>query len=128
MKVVTYKTEQECRDAVTGETFFRYCGPIHRHQGQDFVQIYLGQHEWMAVNVADPADVRCDPGYNGVVFGYGQIILEDREFISDHCDWSREISEPESAHAPITHDEILFGDREKVETYLDCSLEKYKEA
>lgn len=95
-----------------------YAGPIHKHDGILYVQLYRGQHEWAAVNLADPTDIRHDPGYEATVFGWAYVDLDGSWLkITD-----KELPEPESSHPPITQDEILFGDKEQVESYLGIPL------
>ena len=92
-----------------------YAGPIHNHGGQQFIQAYIGQHEWLAINVDDPTDIRRDPGYVAKIFGYGIVILSKDEWLYAN---DKELVEPEAEHPSILQDEILFNPKEVVEGYL----------
>jgi len=138
LQVTVYKNRAECEAAHQGEEFFHYCGPIHKHGEDRFVQLYQGQHEWLAVNVREPEDVRVDPGYVAVEYGWGHVArgiqgtTEDGrdipEWVSDFCDYKRRLPEPESISKSITSDEILFAGRNRVEEHLGMTLNEFDQA
>ena len=100
MKAHRFKNREEC-DAWCKETSapdaFFLAGPLHKHDGQLFVQLYQGQHEWYAVNLDDLTDVRHDPGYEGTVFGWAYIDREG-EWLSHRVKHDKDLPEPEAKH------------------------------
>lgn len=90
-------------------------GPIHKHDGKLFVQVYLGQHEWIAINVEDTSDCYYDPGWEGTEFGWGYVSEADVDW--NNCP-DEDISPPEREGKPITSDQWLFTERDKLEAYL----------
>lgn len=49
-------------------------GPVHRHGDKYYVQLYLGSHEWLAVNVDDIREVWSDPGYiSAKTYGWAYV-------------------------------------------------------
>jgi len=89
-------------------------GPIHKHDGKLFVQVYLGQHEWIAISVEDTSERYLDPGWEGTEFGWGFVPEGDHFQYPD----GEDISAPEREGKPITVDQFLFADRDKLEAYL----------
>ncbi len=61
----------------------RYCignhGPIHKHGDKYYARIYV-DHEYIAVNINDPSDVKNDAGLDGACFGWA-FINGDEEFL-----------------------------------------------
>ena len=89
-------------------------GPIHKHDGLLYVQIYMGQHEWLALQVEDPTVVFLDPGWEGTEFGWG--VVDESSFPED---WpNEEIGPPEREGKPITVDGLLFAKTDKLKAYL----------
>lgn len=96
-------------------------GPVHRHGEAYYIQTYLGQHKWLAINVEDTSDVRSDPGWAGTVYGYA--FVEESDITAalrweKNCQPMLEIDPPEREGKPITGDAWLQGDKAKVIEYL----------
>lgn len=113
-----YATREEVLTAHPGAQWHEY-GPVLKYGDVFRVQTYLGQHEWLAVNVADVRDVLADAGWEGDVFGYAFVA---DEHISHALDVDRKLASTEppvrSAGKPITGDALLFGDTAKLQAYL----------
>jgi len=124
MKAYRFETREEC-EAWSEETnaadSWIMSGPVHKHDGQLFVQLYQGQHEWLAANLDDLTDVRHDPGYEGTVFGWAYIDREG-EWLTYRVNHDKVLPEPDAEHPPITQDELLFGKKEQLESYLGMPL------
>ena len=102
-----------------------YAGPVHLHGEEKFIQIYIGQHEWIGVNINNPTDIRIDPGWAGKEFGYGIVFFPDKQWAyTKYLNHNKKLEPPISNDPPITTDELLFGDKEKVEKYLARKLDE----
>lgn len=96
-------------------------GPIHDHGGVRYVQVYLGQHEWLAMNIDNLMDVYEDPGWEGTEHGYAWVPYEEIRYALD-----LDINRGKSLEPPnrgenrkaITYDDLLFGDKERLREYL----------
>lgn len=93
-------------------------GPVHKHGDKFYVQVYLGQHEWLAVNVDDVREVWSDPGWEGTEYGCAYVPEEEIKYAADVGVTRGEIEPPERPGKPITGDEILFAKKEKLAEYL----------
>ena len=90
-------------------------GPIYKYGDKFYVQTYLGQHEWLIVNVDDPTDQHMDPGWEGTEYGVAVILG------SFEVKWGSPMMEdpPERLEGkPVTCDDLLFADRENLRNYL----------
>lgn len=102
-------------------------GPIHKVPGviiesylkiedKFYVQIYVGQHEWIAINADDISERYNDPGWQGTEYGYGYVTYDRAHF------WPTssvlEVGPPEREGKCLTEDAILFMDKDKLVEYL----------
>lgn len=105
--VERFESREALQEAHPGAQWHEY-GPIHKHEGVLYVQVYLGQHEWIAVLLEDTRTCHNDPGWEGTEFGYGWVSEAD---LKDgmHLGCKDHLPPPESEGEPITVDQILFG-------------------
>ena len=114
MPVHQFPTRDAARASGKSPTEWHLEGPIHRHQGKLFVQVYLGQHEWLAISVDDPQVAFRDQGWEGTEFGWG--VVDKADFPKAYPD--EEIDLPDREGQPVRHDDILFADKDKLIAYL----------
>lgn len=99
-----YKNQEELLAAHPEARWCEY-GPIFKYNGREFLQVYLGQHEWMIIDCEEPTKRYTDPGCRGTVFGFGY---------TPYLGW---LSDSESSDQGVpegftsTVDEMLFGSR-----------------
>ncbi len=95
------------------------CGPVHKHDDKMLVQIYLGQHEWLAINTENSREVFEDPGFEGTVYGWGYVPGEHITYAYDLFGINKELEPPyRDGHKAITTDMMLFAEKEKLKEYL----------
>ena len=100
-------------------------GPVYKYGDKFYVQVYLGQHEWLIVNVDDPTEMHSDPGWDGTKYGWAVILG------SFKVDWDAPplADPPERLEGkPITGDALLFADPDKLREYLDETDPYYPKA
>lgn len=94
-KATRFKTREELQSAYPQARWHEY-GPVHRHGDKYYVQVYLGQHEYLAFNVDDIHEVWNDPGYNGVEHGWAYLTEDNVTYVS-YLGTLGTISAPEQA-------------------------------
>jgi hypothetical protein len=115
-----YPTADALRAAHPGAEWHEH-GPVLKYGDILRVQVYLGQHEWLAINVEDVRDVMNDPGWEGDCFGHAFVAAEHITYAYDGAPegglpWTE--APLRSDGKPITGDELLFADRDKLRAYL----------
>jgi len=97
-------------------------GPVYRYElpegTRSFVQIYLGQHEWLAVNVDDIRDYRECPGWLATEFGWAHVPEHALGMVMRHGSRGEELPAPIREGKPITIDQTLLADPDKLKEYL----------
>ena len=51
------------------------------YTGGEFLQVYMGQHEWVAIRCTDYTEIWDDPGWEGDIKGWGWFAPEDRGYL-----------------------------------------------
>lgn len=120
--VECFETREALREAHGGPQWHEE-GPIYKFElpegTRSFVQVYLGQHEWLAVNVDDIRDIREDPGWEATEFGWAFVPDHDLGMAMLHGPRGKELPTPiRKEGKPITVDQILFADKDKLNKYL----------
>jgi hypothetical protein len=121
-----FDSQEELLEKHPGARWHFY-GPIHKHDTGYYVQTYLGQHEWLAINVDDITDIKYDAGWDGTNFGYGFVNCTDEifEVLMKHSGGEINTA-PEREGKPLTTDNILFADESKLKEYLGENDPIYK--
>jgi hypothetical protein len=127
VEVIRFATRAEAEADPRMPHEWERSGPILKYGEKLYVQVYLGQHEWLIVNVDDPTEMHPDPGWEGTQYGWAFI------FGSFKLNWNGEPLDPPErlAGKPITGDALLFSEPEKLRDYLGagdphCPPEKSK--
>lgn len=115
-KAERYDSQEAVLTAHPGARWEEY-GPVHRHGDALYVQVYLGQHEWLAFCVEDAREVWSDPGWEGTLHGWAYLPRENAAYATE-LGTRGEICPPERPGKPITGDELLQADLEKLRAYL----------
>lgn len=114
IKAEKFDNEEELLDKHPGAKWHEY-GPIHKHGEKYFVQVYLGQHEWLSINVDNISEIYYSPGWLGDEFGWAYVP----ETALSGFSWpAEEIDPPQRPGKPITGDEVMFGEKDKIIKYL----------
>jgi hypothetical protein len=93
-------------------------GPVHKHGEVFCVQVYLGQHEWVALNVDDLREAWDDPGWLGDEQGWGWVTEKEVQHALD-AGIKGDLVPPERAGGkPITNDQFMLAEQDKLEAYL----------
>ena len=123
-------SEAECltQGAAAGRLGLYLYGPIYEYPdpagdgsvpGGDFVQVYIGQHEWVAIRCDDLQENWLDPGWEGDPIGWGWIEGMETSLFNSPGHVSQEIEPPARKDGkPITSDQLLFADKAKLQEYL----------
>ena len=112
-----YPTRDACLAAHPDAKWEEY-GPVHRHGDTQYVKVYLGGHEWVALNVLDLRDAHPDPGWEGTEYGWAYVPAQEVRYALATDPRPAALGPPERAGRPITGDELLLGDPEQVRLYL----------
>ena len=111
----------ECQSAVYAahpDTKWHNCGPVHRHGEKVYMIGYLGQHEWLAINVDDIREIHNDPGWEGTEYGWAWVPEETIQYALRYGPVGPGLEPPERLGKPITLDMRLFADQDKLKAYL----------
>jgi len=93
-------------------------GPVHQHGNKKYVQVYLGGHVWLAMNITNLMDAYDDPGWTGDEFGWAWVPQEEIRYALD-LGVKKELPPPRrSGNNPVTYDALMFGDQDKLREYL----------
>lgn len=113
-----YATSEELTKAHPKAQWHQY-GPILSYQGEDYVQVYFGGHEWRIINLSDPTQFYDDPGWTGKEIGFAFVNAPSKDYWKKVCNQSKKWkATPKRTGKPVTQDQILFATPKKLAKYL----------
>ena len=114
-----YGSQEELDTAQPDAELWRY-GPVLKYDGREFVQVYIGQNEWVVISLENPNEFYEDPGWQGTEAGWVFVDIKSASYRrSIHNNAGRWNTRPERSEGkPITVSAILFGGTDELVGYL----------